>query len=962
MERVFLSSTSRDLEEHRTAVVGVLMRSEKFPEAMEWFGALPGEPVDVCLEKVRRADVFVLIVAHRYGWVPDQNDGGEGIRSITWLETAEALRCSKPVLAFVVDPEYPWLHGTEQDDLKAALGDDAKVAKVLQGLAGLRDFKQWIDHEARLVRDVFTTPEDLAARVATALLKLQPERRTSRPRRPAELREVHVLQPAQHFTGRELLLNDLREWWLAPEGDVKVRAIVGVGGAGKTAVVEQWLRWLRGQPPRGRTLVWSFNDQPDTDAFVREACSCFIATDVDRQDATLERLLRALREGGPHYMVLDGLESVQNLGVHGLLARGELTDPQLRNLLRAIANGLGMTRALITSRFPLTDLTAWEGTRARTDSLDKLDEASAASLLRQWGVRGNNAVLVDLARGAGYHALTLSVLGSFLARFKDGDPGGAPELRLADETVDDPHAARLARVLESYQTRLPADERDLLVRLSAFPRGTSLGLLRMVIDAGPDVAGALHGVDDNHVGRLAQRLLQAGLVFRQNVAGETRWSAHPFVRDWFRALLGEDEKSLHEAVSSGIVNLLGRPQRALDDPRLLELYELLIESTIGAERFDEAFRRFDEYFHGIEGLGEVGDFARGARILAKFSSTGSPVDGAEKLSGELRGSFLNEWGAFASCLGDLRIAADAARASLNQLEEASHGFVSVARNASAIFVDCGRLPEAIAIARRAVERDPGGRSLSRLGLALHLSGDRSSADQVFARMAKSSFFVVDNVARALLDLGWPSAAVRLCSGLKAERGWMSARIAALLARAALSSPGARDRAHHPDVPRARENLKRLQEWTLRTEDMRLVVESHWIAAEIARQAGDLQGTIVETEVGLTQANGCGYGLLEIDLLCLRARARVALGEPKGAFEDALAARVASERPECCYVWGVARARRLCADALTAQGMHDDARAEGAEASRLMETLMVVHDATAYQWEGRGSSSAEGGLE
>jgi hypothetical protein len=89
---------------------------------------------------------------------------------------------------------------------------------------------------------------------------------------------------------------------------------------------------------------------------------------------------------------------------------------------------------------------------------------------------------------------------------------------------------------------------------------------------------------------------------------------------------------------------------------------------------------------------------------------------------------------------------------------------------------------------------------------------------------------------------------------------------------------------------------------------------------------------------------------------------MALGEPKGAFEDALEARTASERPECGYAWGLARATRLCADALDVQGKHDDARAERAEADRLMEMLLIVHDATAYQWKGTGSSSAEDALE
>ena len=41
-------------------------------------------------DTVAEADVLVLIVAHRYGWVPPDQEGGED-KSITWLDLSSAL-------------------------------------------------------------------------------------------------------------------------------------------------------------------------------------------------------------------------------------------------------------------------------------------------------------------------------------------------------------------------------------------------------------------------------------------------------------------------------------------------------------------------------------------------------------------------------------------------------------------------------------------------------------------------------------------------------------------------------------------------------------------------------------------------------------------------------------------------------------------------------------------------------
>src|SRR5216684_3665293 len=61
-----------------------------------------------CLEMVAQAEVAVVIVAHRYGWVPDGPENPDA-KSITWLECEHTWQVTKKqVLAFLVDTSYSW--------------------------------------------------------------------------------------------------------------------------------------------------------------------------------------------------------------------------------------------------------------------------------------------------------------------------------------------------------------------------------------------------------------------------------------------------------------------------------------------------------------------------------------------------------------------------------------------------------------------------------------------------------------------------------------------------------------------------------------------------------------------------------------------------------------------------------------------------------------------------------------
>ena len=79
--RVFISSTLKDLADHRTAVADMLARASFSFLGMENMGSRPVDPTNACLQDIDACDIFVGLYAHRYGHIPE----GE-TRSITEIE------------------------------------------------------------------------------------------------------------------------------------------------------------------------------------------------------------------------------------------------------------------------------------------------------------------------------------------------------------------------------------------------------------------------------------------------------------------------------------------------------------------------------------------------------------------------------------------------------------------------------------------------------------------------------------------------------------------------------------------------------------------------------------------------------------------------------------------------------------------------------------------------------------
>jgi hypothetical protein len=103
MARIYISSTYVDLIKEREAAAKAVRRLGHLAIAMEDYVSSDQRPVDKCLQDVKSCDVYVGIIAWRYGYIPEGYD-----KSITHLEYETAKKAGIPCLIFLLDKKAPW--------------------------------------------------------------------------------------------------------------------------------------------------------------------------------------------------------------------------------------------------------------------------------------------------------------------------------------------------------------------------------------------------------------------------------------------------------------------------------------------------------------------------------------------------------------------------------------------------------------------------------------------------------------------------------------------------------------------------------------------------------------------------------------------------------------------------------------------------------------------------------------
>jgi tetratricopeptide (TPR) repeat protein len=623
-KQVMISSTARDLPLHRKEVMDACLRQGMFPTMMEHLPASDAEAIAASLAMVDDADIYVGVFAHRYGYVPKENNP-QAI-SVTEMEYNRAVERKIPRLIFVMDKAHP----ITIDDVEQG-----------EGAVKLKTFKE------RLLKDnivnFFKSPEDLRADVINSLSKLrEPDLATFHyvsdiPQPPeAFIAHPYTLLQTHRLVGRQQELNLLTDWVAKPDSEIykaHILNIVAIGGLGKSALTWKWLNDIAPQemkPLAGR-MWWSFYESDATfENFVTRALAYVTHRPLDevQQIPAPDRetqLLTAL-DREPFLIVLDGLERIliayarmdaahlsdddydkqtanfvaNVIGLPASAAQSftgehrlrKTADPRASSYLRKLAK-VRASQILVSTRLYPADLQAGTGAPlpgCAAKFLDGLSDNDALELWRAFGASGARDTLLPLFNRVGNHPLLIQALASEVAQYRTA-PGDF-EKWWRDNPDFNPFNLPLVQVkshvLEFALRGLDDKAQQVLRTIAAFRMPARYDTLAALLIG----RKKKQCKNERELDKVLTELEDRGLVGWDKRAN--RYDLHPLVRGVVWSGLGDDARrgvytSLHahfEAVP--MIEDYLKVNSLEDLTPAIELYNTLI----GLGRYDDAFDLF----------------------------------------------------------------------------------------------------------------------------------------------------------------------------------------------------------------------------------------------------------------------------------------------------------------------------------------------------------------------------------
>jgi hypothetical protein len=492
--RVFISSASGALAPYRQAAVEVCHRLGMIPVHMEEFDPQRPAPEQVCRREVESCDVFVLLLAHRYGARPP----GQQL-SYTELEYQCAMnRAGMPLLAFVVDAAFAWPppdidRGADAQAL-ARFAAQVRAECTVRRLAELAVFREdlmlalsHLQQTLPSARDVATEPDE-------------PHREMWVPAPP----EFHAVPPyvgAAPFTGRAEDMDMLDEWGRSA---APVMVVEAIGGTGKSALTWQWTQDHASAAIGGIAgrLWWSFYEgSASMTRFLQE----LLAYTSGRPIKQIRRLNRAeladqavaALRSRPYLLILDGFERL--LAAYHRFDPSKLRDedvpqdersliePQADDIVHRLA-AAGPSKILISTRLMPTALQGRFGQQipgVQRLRLPGLTNKDTRTLLARLDVHGSQAAIDGFFGPLGNHPLLVGVVAGLVRDYR-AEPGGFDRW-LADPTaggalhVPDLHLTqRRTHILTAALAGLQPGPRRLLGWIAAMSRAVSWTTLEAI--------------------------------------------------------------------------------------------------------------------------------------------------------------------------------------------------------------------------------------------------------------------------------------------------------------------------------------------------------------------------------------------------------------------------------------------------------------------------------------------------
>lgn len=523
IKTAMISSTAVDLPEHRKEAMDACLREGFFPIAMEHLPARDADAIQVSLEMVDKADIYLGIYAWRYGHIPEGQD-----ISITEMEFNRAVERKIPILVFVIHKD----HSLTIEMVEADKGAQDKLKNLKERAIKSRGrlaFQSAMELRSHIVQSLsaLLKEEEKAGNVKLTpsfhplnIIPPAPEPYIAHP--------YSLLQTAQ-VVGRQTELNLLSDWVTTNKqvpSSVRLFNIVAIGGMGKSALTWKWFNDIASHelPNRAGWMWWSFyeSDAHYENFIIRALAYTSGQTERDIRELTQsereDQLWRLLDEK-PFVLVLDGLERIllaysrmdasrmvdddldertanhvaRAIGLpesagQSFIGKHELrltADQHAGRFLRRLAS-VRASHLLISTRLYPAEIQADTGDPLPGCSayfLPGLTDDDALNLWREFKVSGSREQLLPLFRSFGNYPLLLRALAGEVAGYRpaprDFDAWRAANPGFNPAELDLKNAK--THVLEYALRGLGKTQRQVLRILAAFRMPATWDTLRALL-------------------------------------------------------------------------------------------------------------------------------------------------------------------------------------------------------------------------------------------------------------------------------------------------------------------------------------------------------------------------------------------------------------------------------------------------------------------------------------------------
>jgi tetratricopeptide (TPR) repeat protein len=497
VQTVMISSTVKDLQDHRGVVMDAVLRMGMRPRMMEHLPATDADAVAVSLAMVEEADLYLGVFGYRYGYVPGSHD-----RSITEIEYDRAVARNIPRLIFLMHEQHP------------VTIDQVEFEHWPQ----LVRFKARISTE-RVLRQ-FRSAEELRSEILHGLAEYRP--------RPPVSPFMAPAPDDEKLVGRDELLATLHRDLV--ERRTRARALWGLPGVGKTAIAVALAHDAEVRRVFADGVLWaSLGRSPDVLAIFRRWSD---RLDIRREELSSSPSAREMAGaisdvigGRSMLLVVDGAWTAEAALMF------KIGGPDCVHLLTT-------RQAEAASQFAGSNIT----------DVRELDAEPALALLQHLApdaIAQNRQRAGELVALLGGLPLGIKLLGRYLAKVSHGnDPFriGAAFDRLIEDAgarlaIDAPAApgdagallpehatVSLAAVVAASDEALAPDSRQAFHRLAVFPPKPGSFSLAAALDVSGAPPDAIY------------TLVDSGLL--DNVE-PGRFALHPIVRDYARMRMAD---------------------------------------------------------------------------------------------------------------------------------------------------------------------------------------------------------------------------------------------------------------------------------------------------------------------------------------------------------------------------------------------------------------------------------------